>query len=36
LLHTIWMDLTEQADTQRFRPLVQSALADTGGTWNGA
>jgi Transposase DDE domain len=25
------MDLTEQADTHRFRPLVQSALADTGG-----
>jgi hypothetical protein len=35
LLHAIWMDLTERADAARFRPLVQSALADTWGTGNG-
>ena len=27
LLHAIWMDLTERADAERFRPVVQSALA---------
>jgi conjugative relaxase-like TrwC/TraI family protein len=31
LLHAIWMDLTERADADRFRPLVQSALDDTWG-----
>jgi conjugative relaxase-like TrwC/TraI family protein len=35
-LHAIWMDLTERADAERFRPLVQSALADTWGIGNGA
>jgi AAA domain/TrwC relaxase len=36
LLHAIWMDLTERADAERFRPLVQSALAGTWGMDNGA
>ena len=36
LLHAIWMDLTDWAVTQRFRPLVQSALADTWGIGNSA
>jgi hypothetical protein len=31
LLHAIWMDLTERADAERFRPVVQSALEDTWG-----
>jgi conjugative relaxase-like TrwC/TraI family protein len=35
-LHAIWMDLTERADAERFRPLVQTALADTWGIGNGA
>jgi AAA domain-containing protein/TrwC relaxase len=35
LLHAIWMDLTERADAERFRPLVQSALADTWGMSDG-
>src|SRR5262249_57132137 len=35
LLHAIWMDLTERADAERFRPIVQSALADTWGITNG-
>jgi hypothetical protein len=35
-LHAIWMDLTERADAERYRPLVQSALADTWGIGNGA
>jgi conjugative relaxase-like TrwC/TraI family protein len=35
LLHAIWMDLTERADAERFRPVVQSALADTWGITNG-
>jgi hypothetical protein len=35
LLHAIWMDLTERADAERFRPVVQSALADTWGIRNG-
>jgi conjugative relaxase-like TrwC/TraI family protein len=36
LMHAIWMDLTERADAQRFRPAVQSALADTWGIGKGA
>jgi hypothetical protein len=35
LLHAIWMDLTERADAERFRPVVQSALADTWGIIDG-
>jgi hypothetical protein len=35
LLHAIWMDLTERVDAERFRPLVQSALANTWGIRNG-
>jgi AAA domain-containing protein len=35
LLHAIWMDLTERADAERFRPVVQSALADTWGITDG-
>jgi hypothetical protein len=35
LLHAIWMDLTERADAERFRPMVQSALADTWGMRDG-
>jgi hypothetical protein len=31
LLHAIWMDLTAKADAERFRPAVQSALADIWG-----
>ena len=31
LLHAIWMDLTERADAERFRPIVQSALAESWG-----
>jgi AAA domain/TrwC relaxase len=31
LLHTIWMDLTERADSARFRPIVRSALAEAWG-----
>jgi hypothetical protein len=31
LLHAIWMELTEQADAERFRPVVQSALEDIWG-----
>jgi hypothetical protein len=31
LLHTIWIDLTERADSARFRPIVQSALAEAWG-----
>jgi hypothetical protein len=31
LLHAIWMDLTERADSERFRPVVQSALEDIWG-----
>jgi hypothetical protein len=31
LLHAIWVDLTERADAARFRPVVQSALADAWG-----
>jgi hypothetical protein len=31
LLHTIWMDWTERADGERFRPIVQSALAEAWG-----
>src|SRR5205823_464267 len=34
-LHAIWMDLTERADAERFRPVVQSALANTRGTADG-
>jgi conjugative relaxase-like TrwC/TraI family protein len=34
-LHAIWMDLTERADAERYRPLVQSALAGTWGIGNG-
>jgi hypothetical protein len=34
-LHAIWMDLTERADAERFRPVVQSALADTWGITDG-
>jgi conjugative relaxase-like TrwC/TraI family protein len=29
LLHAIWIHLTERADTERFGPVVQAALADT-------
>jgi hypothetical protein len=29
LLHAIWADLTERADAARFRPVVQTGLADT-------
>jgi AAA domain/TrwC relaxase len=36
LLHAAWMDVTERADAERFRPLVQSALAATWGIRNGA
>jgi ATP-dependent exoDNAse (exonuclease V) alpha subunit len=36
LLHAIWMDLTECADTERFRPIVQAALADAWGIGDGA
>jgi AAA domain/TrwC relaxase len=36
LIHAIWMDLTERADAERFRPHVQSALADTWGIGGGA
>ncbi|MGH3305224.1 MAG: AAA family ATPase, partial [Streptosporangiaceae bacterium] len=35
LLHAIWMDLTERADAERFRPVVQSALADIWGIGDG-
>jgi hypothetical protein len=35
LLHAIWMDLTERADADRFRPVVQSALEDTWGITEG-
>jgi hypothetical protein len=35
LLHAIWMDLAERADAKRFRPLVQSALADCWGIADG-
>src|SRR5262249_2301817 len=35
LLHAIWMDLTERADAARFRPVVQSALANTWGLTDG-
>jgi len=35
LLHAIWTDLTERADAERFRPVVQSALADTWGITDG-
>jgi len=35
LLHAIWMDLTERADAERFRPVVQSALEDTWGITEG-
>jgi hypothetical protein len=35
LLHAIWMDLTERADAARFRPVVQTALADTWGITGG-
>jgi AAA domain/TrwC relaxase len=35
LLHAIWIDLTERADAERFRPVVQSALADTWGIADG-
>jgi predicted RecB family endonuclease len=35
LLHAIWMDQTERADAERFRPLVQAALADTWGITDG-
>jgi conjugative relaxase-like TrwC/TraI family protein len=35
MLHAIWMDLTERADAERFRPLVQSELAETWGVGNG-
>jgi hypothetical protein len=31
LLHAIWMDLTERADAARFRPVVQTVLADIWG-----
>ncbi len=34
-LHAIWMDLTERADAARFRPVVQSALAETWGITGG-
>src|SRR5262249_56080543 len=36
LLHAIWMDLTEGADAQRFRPVVLAALADAWGIADGA
>jgi conjugative relaxase-like TrwC/TraI family protein len=36
LLHAIWMDLTERVDTERFRPMVQAALADAWGIDDGA
>jgi conjugative relaxase-like TrwC/TraI family protein len=36
LLHTVWMELTERADAERFRPLALSALADTWGIGDGA
>jgi hypothetical protein len=35
LLHATWMDVTERADLERFRPLVQTALADTWGITEG-
>lgn len=35
LLHAIWMDLTERADAERFRPVVQAALADVWGSGGG-
>src|SRR5215831_441476 len=35
LLHAIWIDLTERADAERFRPVVQSELEDTWGVTNG-
>ncbi len=35
LLHAIWMGLIERADAARFRPVVQTALADTWGITNG-
>jgi hypothetical protein len=35
-LHAIWMDLTERADAERFRPLVQPVLAGTWAIGNGA
>jgi hypothetical protein len=31
MLHAIWLDLTERADADRFRPVVQSALAEIWG-----
>jgi hypothetical protein len=31
LLRTIWMNLIERADAERFRPVVQSALTDAWG-----
>jgi conjugative relaxase-like TrwC/TraI family protein len=36
LMHAIWMDLTERADAERFRQIVQSQLAGTRGIGNGA
>jgi hypothetical protein len=35
LLHPIWMDWAERADAERFRPIVQSALAESWGITNG-
>jgi AAA domain/TrwC relaxase len=35
LLHTIWMDLTERADGERFRPMIRSALAEAWGITDG-
>jgi AAA domain/TrwC relaxase len=35
LLHAIWIDLTERADAERFRPVVQSALVDVWGIDDG-
>jgi hypothetical protein len=35
LLHAIWMDLAERADAERFRPVVESALAETWGITEG-
>jgi hypothetical protein len=35
VLHAIWIDLTERVDSERFRPVVQSALAGTWGIGGG-
>ena len=36
MLHAIWLDLTERADADRFRPVVESALAEIWGIGGGS